>query len=563
MKKLLLLFTLIAAVSCQYDDQWIKDEFTELEERIKDLESICNNLNSDIKALEDITKALKAKEYISEVIPISQGGKETGYKIIFESGREICIYHGKDGQNGADGYIPAISVKQDTDGEWYWTIDGEWMLDEEGNKVSTTGRTDLAPMLKIEDLYWYVSYDGGSSWTMLGKATGENGTSYFQGITQDEDNVYITLADGNTISLPKVSAFALELSVSDEIPCVPYGTIEIAYTLRGASDDTEVITIAEGGWNAEVSPISRSTGYIIITAPEKVSEGQVIVAASNQSKTVLKSLTFVEGRFISDDQFVLADEGGKFTVNLSTNYDYEIEISASWIRYVDTKAMREESVTFSYDPLPAGTSTRQARIYFKDRYCGTVKTIDISQGSLVSLNKNYMTMMLDEEEYLTATLIAGDQELIWTSSDSDIAWVSQEGKVIALSKGTATITVMTADYMHSAQCTVKVEDIADYVYLKQGSAYDVSYSGGYVHAGTKLSWYLYNNSSKSIFVKYLQIVDGYGTPSNEMWVEETLYAGSYTGWVITLNNSYYAPKCKAVYEYNGKEYYTICSHMFH
>lgn len=588
MKKLLLFFTLIAAVSCQYDDQWIKDEFTELEERIKDLEDICNGLNSDIKALDDILKAINSNDFIANVTELTEGSKTIGYKIVFVSGKEICIYNGKDGkdgqngqdgadgkdgqdgqdgkdgQNGKDGYIPEISVKQDTDGQWYWTVDGEWMLDEAGNKISTTGRTDLTPKLKIEELYWYVSYDGGNTWTRLGKATGENGISYFEEVSQDEEYVYITLIDGNTITIPKAASFSLELSISENIPCMPLGTLKIPYTLKGAGDNTEVITMSEGDWHAEAVATSRSEGYITVYVPADITEGKVVVIASNGSKTIVKTLTFVEGVCnMTDNTVSLSTKGGNFTISLSTNYDYEVETTASWIWVANTKSIRNESLTFQYDALPQGTTTRSAQILFKDRYNGTVKTVDVYQGSLISLEKSQTMLFKGEEEYLTANVLSGNQEeLVWTSSNSDIVWVSQEGKIIAISEGTATIKVMTADYRHSAECVVTVGKISDYIYLEYGSASNVSYSNGYVHKGTELVWYFYNNSSEEVYVKHLQIVDAYGTESNPMERNEYISAGSSKGWVITLGGSYKAPKCKATYVYKGKEYTTTCGHMF-
>ena len=173
-----------------------------------------------------------------------------------------------------------------------------------------------------------------------------------------------------------------------------------------------------------------------------------------------------------------------------------------------------------------------------------------------------MMLFTGEEDHLTATVLSGNQDLVWTSSDSDIVWVSQEGKIIAVSEGTATIKVMTADYRHSAECIVTVGKISDYIYLEYGSASNVSYSDGYVHSGTKLSWYFYNKSSADVLVKYLQIVDAYGEESNQMSVNETIAPGQSSGWIITIRNSYKAPKCKATYEYKGKEYSTICGHMF-
>lgn len=71
----------------------------------------------------------------------------TGYLITFSTGKTITIYHGKngtdgedgkDGQHGTDGVTPTISVKKDTDGIYYWTVNGDWLLDD-GKKVKAEG----------------------------------------------------------------------------------------------------------------------------------------------------------------------------------------------------------------------------------------------------------------------------------------------------------------------------------------------------------------------------------------------------------------------------------------
>ncbi len=51
---------------------------------------------------------------------------------------------------------------------------------------------------------------------------------------------------------------------------------------------------------------------------------------------------------------------------------------------------------------------------------------------------------------------ATNQNVKWTSSDESVATVDQNGKVTAVSAGTATITVTTNDGNHSATCTVTV-----------------------------------------------------------------------------------------------------------
>ncbi|MBO5803816.1 MAG: hypothetical protein J6R25_01895, partial [Bacteroidales bacterium] len=37
------------------------------------------------------------------------------------------------------------------------------------------GEDGITPQLKIEDDYWYVSYDNGITWERLGKAFGADG----------------------------------------------------------------------------------------------------------------------------------------------------------------------------------------------------------------------------------------------------------------------------------------------------------------------------------------------------------------------------------------------------
>ncbi len=236
MKRILFLaLTVLLAVGC-YDDAALWDQIRDYEERIVSLEKLCNQMNTNISSLQTIVAALQDKDYVTNVAPIAENGKEIGYTITFSKSGSITIYHGNDGENGKDGVdgkdgsTPVIGVKMASDGVYYWTIDGEWLLDSDGNKIPTTGKDGadgqngengqdgadgITPQLKIEEDYWYISYDNGQTWDKQGKAVGEdgkdgadgadgeNGDSFFKSVTQDEENVYITLADGTEFVLPK------------------------------------------------------------------------------------------------------------------------------------------------------------------------------------------------------------------------------------------------------------------------------------------------------------------------------------------------------------------------
>ena len=229
MKKFLFgVWALVSMVSCsKFDDSSIWEELRSHEERILRLETLCNQMNTNLTSLQTIIIALQNNDYFTNVAPIKEGAKEIGYTITFAKSGSITIYHGQDGadgKDGKDGYTPKIGVKQHTDGNYYWTLDGNWLLDGTGNMIPTTGENGkdgangvdgkdgqdgVTPQLKIEDGYWYLSYDNGVTWKQLGKATGNNGIdgedgdSIIDSITQDEDNVYFNLSDGQVLMISK------------------------------------------------------------------------------------------------------------------------------------------------------------------------------------------------------------------------------------------------------------------------------------------------------------------------------------------------------------------------
>ena len=87
----------------------------------------------------------------------------------------------------------------------------------------------------------------------------------------------------------------------------------------------------------------------------------------------------------------------------------------------------------------------------------TVEAIPVTG---VSLDKAELSLTTDGTAQLTATVKpenATDQSVTWTSSDTDIATVSDTGLVTAVAPGTATITVTTTDGEKTAACTVTVK----------------------------------------------------------------------------------------------------------
>ena len=200
----------LAVASCdRYDDTELREKINDIEGRLARLEELVQSANKNISDLQTLAAALNSSVYVTSVKEVAGG-----YEIVFSNGNSVTI------KDGASGSTPVIGVKEE-DGVYYWTVDGQWLLDAAGNKVRVNGAdgapgTDgVTPQLKIDDGYWYVSTDNGQTWTKLDKATGADGApgtpgtdgadgdSFFKSITYDDDFVYITLADGTELVLPR------------------------------------------------------------------------------------------------------------------------------------------------------------------------------------------------------------------------------------------------------------------------------------------------------------------------------------------------------------------------
>ena len=200
MKRFLLLLSalLLLLTSCH---KAIWDKLNDHEARIARLETFCNQLNTSIASLQSLVNVINARDYVKDVVPVNEAGKVIGYTITFGASSPVTIYNGK---NGEDAHTPLIGIKKDEDGFWSWTLDGQWLKDGDGRKVRADGGP--TPQMKIEEDFWWVSYDNGTSWTQLGKAVGnpgENGDSMFREVRQDERFLYLVLADGEEIKIAK------------------------------------------------------------------------------------------------------------------------------------------------------------------------------------------------------------------------------------------------------------------------------------------------------------------------------------------------------------------------
>lgn len=238
MKKLWMGFTLVLAVlllapGCT---QQYLDQIDELRARLDALQVTCDKINRDLTELQALISALEDMDMITGTTEIKEGGVVTGVKLNFVKHASVTI------TNGKDGLTPLISTKYNSeDGNYYWTVqygDGnvEWLLDQDGNKMLSTG---VLPYLAIRNGMWCYSVDG-KTFVEIGRADGLPGDQIFAGFDlSNDDYVVITLASGEQLKIPTYAAY---LSLKEKFETVNKNTNAQADIIRAALDKITYLT---------------------------------------------------------------------------------------------------------------------------------------------------------------------------------------------------------------------------------------------------------------------------------------------------------------------------------
>ena len=325
MKRLLLLL-LVATVALSLPGcKKMKEDIRNVKERVDKLEEKCEAMNDEINSLEQLIVALQNNDYVTAVTPVVKDGVTIGYTISFSKSGHITIYNGESGS----GSMPVIGVKMASDGIYYWTVNGEWLLDEDGNKVAAGGNS-ATPKLKIENGYLYVSYDNGNSWSELGQVSGSGGDSIFSSVTQDEYNVYFTLADGTVITIPLASSGAAgSLQSISYIPRYSDGKATILYSVHGDSETTLEFELFPKGVTARIasnwsSKMSLKATYTTTRAAELV-DLPILSCVADAEKGIITIKA--SGENLSDD-FFAGVQGASVRLSIK---DGDIDVASDYI----------------------------------------------------------------------------------------------------------------------------------------------------------------------------------------------------------------------------------------
>ena len=382
----------------------------------------CNVMNTNIASLQAVVDALYANDYVTSVQPYLENGKEVGYVISFAKSNPIVIYHGKDGADGANGSdgsstTPDIGLKKDTDGVYYWTLNGSWLLDSNGQKVSATGPKGdqgeagrpgqdgqngqdgqdgqngvdgVTPQLKIENGYWMISYNSGISWDILGQATGgsnQGGSSssscIISGIKSDVDTVTITLVDGSSIVLPKAAQDQSVFDLSREkLFIVNEETKTVEVTMQNVTD-VYVMTKPDG-WKAVLKE-----NILTVTAPTKTA---LEIGAGDESGEIVLHATTASGACKTVKLSVSTGPG--LVMDVDRDGNVRIENSYTGI----SQDMWGEGSTITFKEFAYGIAAADNFLASPEEYIKNYNTnYDFPSGDAVGFAYNIVQMGIYEE----------------------------------------------------------------------------------------------------------------------------------------------------------------------
>lgn len=294
-------------------------------------------------------------------------------------------------------------------------------------------------------------------------------------LTQNE---YTVGSEGETIKveLKSNTDYEVQLPREDWITEV---------TTKAYSSHTHYFTVAKNETNdargAEILFTDKENG---VTEKVKISQAQL------------------DGIIVTQSSYNIDETGGVVEVEIASNIDYETSIDSDWIKEVaKTRGLIGQKLSFTVAAMPEGVS-RTGKIVFTNKAANIVETVTIQQQRHLYFKEASVELVETKPMKLTYASVSPDENLIWESSDTNVASVTQEGIVTGVNKGVAVITVATKDGKYKASCEVSVKAITDYLSFSVSSS--IISVGGWINKSVSST--IKNNSEYDITLLSLTIL---------------------------------------------------------
>ena len=290
-------------------------------------------------------------------------------------------------------------------------------------------------------------------------AVNNTGTLELNGGTFNRTNdTYYTLLNHGTVTVN--SGVTIENSSWDSTKTSHASLVENGWS-SGAKEYSAKLTINGGTFSGGLNTIKNDDcGSLIINDGTFKNIHQTAILNWNEA-------TIKGGNFNPDngcsiaisngaadtgfDEGIVNIEGGNFVGNLVINTYYRTYPTAGG----RTPSYNITAGTFTVDPTKYVPKTSWTT---EDNGKYSVRVLDAAKDNQLSLSTANLSLYIGADSTLTAKASDPNAKFTWSSSDESVAKV-ENGKVVAVAPGTATITVKAANYNYeetAATCTVKV-----------------------------------------------------------------------------------------------------------
>ena len=368
---------ILAALACPvftscYDDTYLNDRLDKVEQ---DIETIKGSL----AALDNAAQTgLSIKDYTQV---------EGGYELTFSNDEKITIYNGAKGETGAQGEKgetgsqgePGATGSQGPQGEPGAT--GSQGPQGEPGATGPQGPQGPQGETGPQGPQGETGPQGPQGET---GPQGEPGDAFFESVELSEDGAYlvITLVEGKVYELP-LAGFNIVFNYDKSQKFTEGKTFDVLYQFLGGAmrSDVTVRVLKSDNCQVEIDVYDQK----VSVTPEAGDCYVDLYAIYNvtgelRAKTIsFNALNIFE---VTASTYYVSPLGGNVEVPVTTSADYELEIDGAWLKYVETKAVREETVVLTAAEPNASGQDNKATITFKTKETGYVLgTYEVVQKS--------------------------------------------------------------------------------------------------------------------------------------------------------------------------------------
>ena len=273
-------------------------------------------------------------------------------------------------------------------------------------------------------------------------------------ITQNSITIY-------SVSIPNNPGYQIvEYSINTS-SSVPTGGWQNDRTFNGLNPNTTYYVFARSAENANYNVGQLTQNTEIVTSPIQIVNAQTPII-----NVFPQPSTFVQNAVLSELSIAAyVSDGGELTYQWYSNTEFSTEGGTAISEATGTSYFPSTTtIGLKYYYVVVTNTNRNVNGIQIAITTSNVVTITVEpkpiQVTGIKLNKNTLTLKIGDMEQLIYTFEpanATNQNVIWSSSNEDVAFVDDNGIVIALDAGMALITVTTQDGPHLANCTVTVE----------------------------------------------------------------------------------------------------------